>query len=118
MMIDSNIMWVVSLCLTFVFVLSKLYISDRREGQEETNLPPKDPEDWTLTPSSTQWRRNDYCPKCKNTVGHHEFMSKICNSCGTSTSMGQRASRTLWNANNWVTQHKYPDGSSTAGLED
>jgi hypothetical protein len=74
------------------------------------NLPAKDPADFTLTDSSKRWESEDFCPHCLSTIGHDEFMSGICNSCGEQDGkydvFPNRAVREIWNGEKWVFQYK------------
>ena len=87
-----------------------------REVVKQTfNLPDKDPNDYTLTKSSTSWLTEKYCPKCKATIGHDEWMSEICNNCGTIYSglfseirSSKRVYRQIIQDGKWVYQYKYP----------
>jgi len=79
----------------------------------DPNRPIKDPLDFSLTESSTQWQREDYCPRCKATLRHEERMAQICNSCGgrwkSYTDPQTRVYRQIWNGERWVYQCKYSD---------
>jgi len=82
-------------------------------------LPAKDPEDFTLTKSSTGWAQERFCPRCKATVGHLEFISQICDSCGYfaeySSAFKQRVCRRIFNGTKWVYQYNY--GNSKTDIE-
>lgn len=77
-------------------------------------LSVKDPMDWSLTESSTAWLTTHYCPVCFSQIFHREIMSRICNKCGSKRDLlyCTRASRQIWNGENWVWQHKYGDSPS------
>lgn len=70
--------------------------------------PVKDPMDWSLTKSSTNWITDQYCPQCKSTTGHEDRMSNICHNCGFMGNMrNYRSYRKIWNGSKWVRQFKY-----------
>lgn len=78
-------------------------------------LPIKDPSDYTLTPSSTEWDTHTYCPYCKKETHHYERMSDICNGCGAvgafaGAMMTYRAARKIWNGDRWQQQFRYKSG--------
>lgn len=63
-----------------------------------------------------KWWHEYYCSSCKAAVGHEEWMTQICLSCGSSVGgdrqcRNSRASRRFYDGKNWVIQHRYPDGS-------
>jgi len=74
-------------------------------------LPAKDPLDFTLTKSSTQWLTEDACPHCKAMIEHRECMAHICNSCGGRWNWEplRRVYRQIWSGERWVYQCKYSD---------
>lgn len=80
-----------------------------------TNLPDKDPKDHTLTSNSSKWTMDTFCPKCLTTIEHSEFMSAICNSCGTvyndCLAFRNRSHRQIVQNKKWVWQYKYGYGS-------
>lgn len=77
-------------------------------------IPDKDPNDFTLTASSTRWRTETYCPKCKSATEHSEKMANICNDCGAVfqcpvyLSTYWRSFRQIIQDGKWVYQYKYP----------
>ena len=81
---------------------------------QETPLEAKDPMDWKLTRSSTQWEMDAWCPHCKSTLIHEEMMANICNNCGNHFRglrwHNQRSYRKIWNGKKWVWQFKYSNG--------
>jgi hypothetical protein len=84
----------------------------RRELLLKAKLPDKDPNDFRLTNNSTNWETEDYCPQCKATIGHREYMSDVCNTCGTVFDrygiIGRRRSyRQIVQNGRWVIQYKY-----------
>jgi hypothetical protein len=82
---------------------------------DDPKLPPKDPNDYTLTESSKPWASDEvYCKTCKKSCGHEEFMSSICNGCGSYGTQERfgRSYREIWNGVKWVTQFKYRNGES------
>lgn len=66
----------------FIFWVILGQLSPPKSG-ERTNRPDKDPKDYTLSPSSTPWEKQDYCPHCQSPVGHNEWLARICESCGS-----------------------------------
>jgi hypothetical protein len=73
-------------------------------------LPPKDPNDFTLTESSTGWRTTDInCPECFAACGHEEYMANVCNNCGYLGWLDrfERTYRQIWNGEKWIYQYKY-----------
>lgn len=86
----------------------------RRKFLVKDPLPVKDPKDYTLTESSTEWSSGKYCPRCKDWIGHLEFMASICNSCGGTFNILQvkhKSVRKIWNGSKWVRQYRYPNDS-------
>jgi len=80
------------------------------------NLPPKDPNDFSLTPSSKYWLTESYCPHCKASICIDEVIADICDSCGEfglkkSYYSGefQRTFRQMWDGQKWIWQYKYPE---------
>lgn len=73
-------------------------------------LSDKDPDDWTLTASSTQWLTETFCPRCKKPTCHEEKMAKICNGCGYEMGHGEawrlRTYRKIILNGKWVYQYK------------
>jgi len=74
-------------------------------------LEEKDPKDFRLTWNSTKWSSGEYCPKCKNWIGFSEFMSGVCNSCGSvfnnCLSFKKRSARQIYYGGKWVWQIRY-----------
>jgi len=75
----------------------------------------KDPNDLTLTKLSKPWigdRR--YCSICKKSTGHYEYMSGICNSCGSFESqvIYGRSYRKIKINGKWKVQYKYRNGDT------
>ena len=87
--------------------------------KDTKNLAVKEPTDYTLTPSSTQWETEHFCKSCNASVSSKEWFARICNSCGT-YDMGLyawvRAYRKIWNGEKWIWQYKY--GSTQFELSD
>jgi hypothetical protein len=79
-----------------------------------SKLENKDPADFTLTKSSTNWITDShYCSNCKHSTSHREFMSGVCNSCGefnTQVLYG-RSYRKIYIDDKWKYQFKYHNGS-------
>lgn len=77
------------------------------------HIKEKYPKDYTLSESSTEWlSERSYCKKCSCTTAHNEFMSDICNTCGsfnTQERMG-RSYRTIWYQGKWQYQVRYREG--------
>ena len=76
-------------------------------------LPNKDPNDFTLTKSSTSWVTQRYfCKKCKSETSHREFMSNICNSCGSfeHQELNYKIHRYIYLDGKWVKQAKLKTG--------
>ncbi len=71
----------------------------------------KDPNDYTLTESSTVWGTDRFCSTCKATTGHREYMSQVCNTCGTISNtiipFDYRSYRQIYKDKKWVWQYKY-----------
>jgi hypothetical protein len=74
-------------------------------------LKEKDPKDYTLTWNSTEWSTGRYCPKCKNWIYHSEFMSGVCNSCGSvfhsCLAFNYKSVRQIYSGGKWIWQVKY-----------
>jgi hypothetical protein len=77
-------------------------------------LPAKDPNDRTLTASSTAWKAEYFCDNCLASVGYDECLTDICNSCGKTSKrwpagfLGHsRAVRELFDGTNWMWQYTY-----------
>ena len=91
----------------------------RENCKMPNNLPAKDPNDFTLSESSTEFNVERFCPKCLSVTNHKEQMSNICFSCGSDFGTGidllisNRCTRKIYNGKAWVVQRKYEDGSFT-----
>jgi hypothetical protein len=75
-------------------------------------LPIKDPEDYVLTESSTNWETENFCPECKSKTGHKEGQADVCNSCGVLYKgcvliLSTRSWRKIYNGSIWITQYRY-----------
>ena len=81
---------------------------------EKEILVDKDPNDYTLTNTSTAWEVDNYCRECKNSVSINERLASICNSCGTYNHYmvltRPRSRRQIFQNEKWVWQYKYPSG--------
>lgn len=70
----------------------------------------KDPNDYTKCELSTGWKVDHYyCTKCKKSSDHDEYISSICNVCGsfcTIESLG-RTYRKIYIDGKWKYQIKY-----------
>lgn len=76
-------------------------------------LPEKDPLDFSLTSSSTEWKLDQHhCKECKASVGHEEYMSDVCNTCGSFKCMDLmgRIYRKIFIDGKWKYQIKYRNG--------
>ncbi len=78
----------------------------------KSKLENKDPNDFTLTKSSTQWQTDTYCTKCKHSTSHSEYMAGVCNNCGEFETqyLYGRSYRKIYIDGKWVTQFKYRGG--------
>lgn len=73
-------------------------------------IPEKDPNDNTLTVSSTEWKTENYhCVKCLKSSTHNSYMAQICNSCGTfgTITIQNRIFRKIFYNGEWQYQIKY-----------
>lgn len=85
----------------------------KKKIQEGKALPNKDPNDYTLTESSTPWKADSsFCRVCKKTTSHSEFMSGVCNGCGSFNDqpLYRRSHRKLYIDGKWKVQYKYKNG--------
>lgn len=74
-------------------------------------LPAHDPMDWRVTVTSDSWDTNRYCENCFSDTNYRDHMSGICSKCGSKKGvMNYRSTRSIWNGDKWVKQHKYGDG--------
>jgi hypothetical protein len=74
----------------------------------------KDPNDFTKTNLSTNWKTvSVYCKKCKSDGSHNEFMADVCNSCGSFFTMklNGKSWRKIYIDGKWKYQVKYANGS-------
>lgn len=79
--------------------------------EKVVSLPAKDPMDLRLTPNSTKWETETYCPNCKSETRHEERMADICNNCGHFGCMrNYRSYRKIFDGTKWVRQNKYGNG--------
>ena len=87
---------------------------DNSTATTTTNITgSKDPNDYTLNDLSTAWISEDhYCVKCKKSTGHNEYMSDICNSCGSWNTQKRygRVYRQILINGVWKFQIKYKEG--------
>lgn len=73
----------------------------------------KDPTDYTKDSLSTGWKTDDrYCTKCLKSTNHDEFMSDICNNCGSFNTQVRycRVYRKIYIDGAWKYQVRYKDG--------
>jgi hypothetical protein len=81
-------------------------------------LPAKDPMDWTLTSSSSEWNTGEYCINCKGWTNHADRMSGICHQCGSKKGVRHwRSARKIWDGRQWCVQFKYGDGANEYTIE-
>lgn len=74
----------------------------------------KDPKDYKKCKFSTEWLADKiYCTKCKCSTGHNEYMSDICNNCGTFNTQKKygRSYRKIMVHGVWKYQVRYKDGT-------
>lgn len=76
-------------------------------------LKNKNPDDYTKCESSTDWQSdNMHCGKCLKSTSHSEYISDICNGCGsfnTQVSFG-RSYRKIYVDGVWKYQIRYKNG--------
>ena len=73
-------------------------------------LPAKDPNDFTLTESSTNWKSAELCPVCCKYSSHEERMADLCNGCGNFIRWSRTMFvnwRKIYDGHKWVYQFKY-----------
>lgn len=96
------------------YLLAILPFAKRKKQQTiSKELTDKDPLDFTLTKYSTPWQIDKrHCTKCKASVGHTEFMSEVCNTCGSFNCMDRmgRSYREIFIGGQWKYQIKYRNG--------
>jgi hypothetical protein len=86
-----------------------------RKKRSEKSVPNgnKNPEDYTKDELSTNWKSDrNYCENCMKSTDHNEYMSDICNSCGsfnTQVHFG-RSYRRIVIDGSWNYQIRYRDG--------
>ena len=77
-------------------------------------LQSKDPKDYTKDKLSTDWESdNTYCNVCKKSTEHEEFMSDICNGCGSFNTQIRfgRSYRKIYIDGSWKYQVRYKNGT-------
>jgi hypothetical protein len=82
-------------------------------GNGQTIQESKDPKDYMKTSLSTTWEADDrYCEKCDKSTSHSEFMSDICNSCGSFNTQIRfgRSYRKIKIDGKWKYQIRYKTG--------
>lgn len=95
----------------------------RRALLPPLSLPDHDVNVLKVTPTSGPWKHTYTCRLCRSPVGHQEFMTSICLSCGRN--MGglpySGAMRTIVKNNKWIdtirihnAEYKKVDGEWTA----
>jgi len=73
----------------------------------------KDPNDYKKCSLSTEWKSDDtHCTKCKKSTGHNEYMSDICNGCGSFNTQVRfgRSYRKIKVDGKWKYQVRYRNG--------
>lgn len=98
----------------YLFLILTLLVIANVGCSPKTNLTDKDPNDYTLTSNSTKWETESYfCPVCLTTIDHSEFLSKVCNNCGTVSryhlDFKSRSCRKIIKDSKWIWQYKYED---------
>lgn len=97
-----------------IFVSLLLLISCSKSKTDIIPKIEKDPNDFTLTESSTAWDNDHYCFTCFSTIDNLESLNGICNKCGTQEDLYQRfynnkrTFRQIYKDKKWVWQYKYP----------
>ncbi|AGO47464.1 hypothetical protein Phi19:3_gp060 [Cellulophaga phage phi19:3] len=87
------------------------------EKKETTNTninKSKDPSDYKKCSLSSEWYSdNHYCTKCKKSTGHNEYMSDICNGCGSFDTQKRfgRSYRKIMIEGKWKYQVRYKNGN-------
>ncbi len=79
----------------------------------EKMIKEKDPKDYKKCNLSTEWEADDHhCKNCKCSTGHNEWMSDICNSCGSFDTQVRydRSYRKIFYGGKWMYQVRYRDG--------
>ena len=73
------------------------------------NLADHDLSDLLPGPTATKWRHSYVCTECHSPVGHQEFMTNICLTCGRQMSLmpNSRAFRRVTRHGKWV-RHQSP----------
>lgn len=84
----------------------------RVDRKLSANLPAKDPSDYALTPSSTEWELQYCCRYCREPTNSRQHLSRICSSCGhvgtwMSEMMLNRLTRRIWDGSKWLYQTKF-----------
>jgi hypothetical protein len=84
------------------------------------SLDSKDPKDYTKCRLSTNWHSDDhYCSACRRSTGHNEYMSDICNGCGSfkTQELYGRSYRQIYIDGKWKYQIKYKNGADDEIIE-
>ncbi len=74
----------------------------------------KDPKDYTLDKLSTPWKvDSQFCKFCRKSTSHSEYMSDICNGCGSfnTQSSNGRSYRKIYIDGEWKYQVRYKNGN-------
>jgi hypothetical protein len=100
-------------CAIAIGGVSLMALADRFWAPAGTSLPDQKLDDLFSGPSATTWRHGYACTECSSPVGHQEFMTKICLTCGRRMRWLPRgvAIRKVVRRGRWVRQQM--DGDST-----
>ena len=93
--------------------MHSLFLFFKRYDLPSNILENKDPNDFTLTASSTGWKTHPYyCLDCKSDTSHNEFIAHICNHCGSfrRQELNYKVTRQIYYNNKWITQTKLRSG--------
>jgi len=93
----------------------KKYIKKVIDYLFEKSLVSKDPKDYTKCKLSTGWESDRiYCSACKKSTGHNEYMSDICNGCGSFNTQIRfgRSYRKIYIDGKWKFQIKYKNSEN------
>lgn len=72
--------------------------------QNSATLPDHNIADLKQSATSTAWSHIHACPLCKSPIGHQEYMTDICLSCGSTMPPGKKsaATRKIVRDGRWV----------------
>lgn len=83
------------------------------EDDAPANSVSKDPKDYKKDELSTHWMgESTYCSVCKKSTDHDEWMSAICNGCGSFNTQIRfgRSYRKIYIDGSWKYQIRYQNG--------